>query len=67
MMPLELRLGREVAEEVEKKGVAVFREGGDNGQPYALFKLEDKEGAVASLSEDSNLYFVTTAKSSSEK
>jgi hypothetical protein len=66
MTPLGMRLGDDIAKELDKTGVVIFRVG-DNGQPYALFKLEDEVGAVASLSEDSNLYFVTTAKSSSKK
>lgn len=65
MVPLEMRLGREIAEEVEQKGMVVFRDN-NNGQPYALFKLEDKEGAVASFSEDSNMYIVYTIKKESK-
>jgi len=61
MAPLEMRLGREIAEEVEQKGMTVFRNN-DTGQPYALFKLEDKEGAVVSPSENSNMYIVYTVK-----
>ena len=65
MAPLEMRLGREIAEEVEQKGMVVFRD--SNRQPYALFKLEDKEGAVASFSENSNMYVVYTIKKKEEK
>ena len=64
-MPMEMRLGREIAEEVENNGVVVFRDSENN--PYALFKLKDIEGAVASFSTDSSIYIVTTSKHKEEK
>ena len=63
-MPLEMRLGREIAEEVENNGVVVFSDSKNNS--YALFKLKDMEGAVASFSNDSGIYTVTTSKHKEE-
>jgi hypothetical protein len=65
MIPMEMRLGREIAEEVENNGVVVFRD--SKNQPYALFKLKDIEGAVASFSTDSSMYIVTTIKHKEDK
>ena len=67
MMPMEMRLGRDIAEELEKNGVAVFRDKGGRGQPYAIFKLKDVEGAVASFSTDSSTYIVSTEKPEEKK
>lgn len=60
MIPMEMRLGRDIAEELEKNGVSVFRD--NSGQPYAIFKLKDTAGAVASFSTDSSTYIVSTIK-----
>lgn len=65
-MSLEFRLGHEIAEKVEKEGMAVFRDT-TNNQPYGLFKLKDEEGAVASFSEKSSMYLVTTIKNKGDK
>lgn len=64
-LPMEMRLGREIAEEVENNGVVVFRDSKNN--PYALFKLKDMEGAVASFSTDSSMFIVTTSKHKEKK
>lgn len=64
-MPMEMRLGREIAEEVENNGVVVFRDSKNN--PYALFKLKDIEGAVASFSTDGGIYIVISSKHKEEK
>lgn len=60
MIPMEMRLGRDIAEELEKNGVAVFRN--NSGQPYAIFKLKDIAGAVVSFSTDGSKYIVSTIK-----
>ena len=49
-MSLEMRLGKEINEELEKKNVVVFRNDNTN-QPYALFKLKDEPGAVSKMAE----------------
>ena len=56
-MSLEMRLGKEINEELEKKNVVAFRNDNTN-QPYALFKLKDEPGAVSKMAE--GLYLVTT-------
>ena len=56
-MSLEMRLGKEIAEELEKENVVAFRNEITN-QPYALFKLKDEPGAVSKMAE--GLYLVTT-------
>lgn len=55
-MSLEMRLGKEINEELEKKNVVAFRNEITN-QPYALFKLKDEPGAVSKMAE--GLYIVT--------
>lgn len=57
MMDLEMRLGKEIAETVEKDNVVAFRNE-TTKQPYALFKLKDEAGAVSKMAE--GLYLVTT-------
>lgn len=56
-MSLEMRLGKEINEELEKENVVAFRNE-ITSQPYALFKLKDEPGAVSKMAE--GLYLVTT-------
>lgn len=56
MIDLEMRLGKEIAEAVDKDNMVVFRNETTN-QPYALFKIKDETGAVAELAK--GLYMVT--------
>lgn len=58
MSDLEMRLGKEIAEAVEKDNVVVFRSE-TTRQPYALFKLKDEPGAVAGFG--NGIWTVTTA------
>lgn len=67
MIPMEMRLGRDIAEELEKNGLAVFRNNGGRGQPYAIFKLKDMKGAVASFSPDGSTYIVSTIRPEEEQ
>ncbi len=53
---LEMRLGKEIAEAVEKDNVVAFRSETTN-QPYALLKLKDEPGAVSEVAK--GLYLVT--------
>lgn len=57
MIDLEMRLGKEIAEAVDKDNMVVFRNETTN-QPYALFKIKDEAGAVADFG--NGLYMVTT-------
>lgn len=54
MIDLEMRLGKEIAEAVDKDNMVVFE---TTNQTYALFKIKDEEGAVAELAK--GLYMVT--------
>lgn len=58
MSDLEMRLGKEIAEELERKNIVVFRNESTK-QPYVLIKLKDEPGAVAELG---NGLYVVTAK-----
>lgn len=51
-----MRLGKEIAEAVDKNNMVVFRNENTN-QPYALFKLKDEAGAVTMVAK--GLYVVT--------
>lgn len=62
---MEMRLGREITEELENDGAVVFTD--RRNQSYALFKLKNIEGAVASFSADSGRYIVTTVKHKEDK
>lgn len=57
MIDLEMRLGKEIAEAVDKKNMVVFRNE-TTKQPYALFKVKDEAGAVSVMAK--GLYLVTT-------
>ena len=48
MKDLEMRLGKEISELVEKDNIVVFRSETTN-QPYVLIKLKDEAGAVANF------------------
>lgn len=56
MSDLEMRLGKEIAEAVEKDNMAVFRSE-KTKQPYVIIKLKDEPGAVAGFG--NGLYMVT--------
>lgn len=56
MNDLEMRLGKEIAEAVDKDNMVVFRSE-TTKQPYALFKIKDEPGAVAGFG--NGLYMVT--------
>lgn len=58
MIDLEMRLGKEIAEAVDKDNVVVFRNETTN-QPYALFKIKDEAGAVSELTKG---FYMVTAK-----
>lgn len=45
-----LYISKELDKMLDEEGVVVFRD--NNKQPYAIFKLEDKEGAVAGFGEN---------------
>jgi hypothetical protein len=55
MNDLEMRLGKEIAEELEKKNIVAFRNE-NTKQPYILIKLKDEPGAVTKISD--GLYMV---------
>lgn len=55
MNDLEMRLGKEIAEELEKKNIVAFRNE-NTKQPYILIKLKDEPGAVTEISD--GLYMV---------
>lgn len=55
MNDLAMCLGKEIAEELEKKNMVVFRNN-NTKQPYVLIKLKDKLGAVTEIS--GGLYMV---------
>lgn len=63
MLDLEMRLGEEIVEAVDKNNMVVFRND-TTKQPYALFKLKDEPGAVVELS---NGLYVVEAKHFSPK
>lgn len=56
MIDLEMRLGKDITDELEKKNMVVFRSENTN-QPYVLIKLKDEPGAVAGFC--NGLYMVT--------
>lgn len=56
MNDLEMRLGKDITAELEKKNVVAFRSTNTN-QPYVLIKLKDELGAVAAFG--NGLYMVT--------
>lgn len=56
MSDLEMRLGKEIAETVDKDNMVVFRNE-TTKQPYVLIKLKDEPGAVADFG--NGLYMVT--------
>lgn len=54
MIDLEMRLGKEIAEAVDKDNMVVFE---TTNQTYALFKVKNEAGAVAEFAK--GLYMVT--------
>lgn len=64
MNGLEMRLGKDIAEAIDKDNMAVFRNE-TTKQPYALFKLKDEAGAVTEIIK--GLYLVTTKDFKPEK
>lgn len=57
MIDLEMRLGKEIAEAVDKDNMVVF-ENETTKQTYALFKIKNEAGAVSELAK--GFYIVTT-------
>ena len=64
MSDLEMRLGKDIAEAVDKDNMVVFRNE-DTNQPYVLIKLKDEEGAVADFG--NGLYMVEAKHFNSKK
>lgn len=56
MNDLEMRLGKDITDELEKNNMVVFRSTNTN-EPYVLIKLKDEPGAVAGFG--NGLYMVT--------
>lgn len=56
MNDLEMRLGKNITDEIEKNNMVVFRSE-NSKQPYVLIKLKDEPGSVAHFG--NGLYMVT--------
>lgn len=59
-MNLEMRLGKEIAGQLEKDGMVVFRDLKEH-RAYAIFEIEDKKSAIVQIS-DGGTYVVHCRK-----
>lgn len=59
-MSLEMRLGKDIAGQLEKDGMVVFRDLKEH-RAYAIFEIEDKKSAIIGIG-DGGTYIVNCRK-----